>query len=163
MPLNPYLTLPDTGPVEEVPKPDVRAQAAQMLKDAQALPKAGAPGAPPTGATDNWLKGMTSDLPQPAQPKEGMFGGFGRALAGGAAEVGHQITGAANWAAQRTMEPTNPIRQGVEWANQTAGQSVQDWQESLSPQDRDLMAREWTSLDPHQTIWQGSPTTLCTP
>jgi hypothetical protein len=163
MALDPTLQLPEEQ-IEDVPHGapqsigNVRDQAAEMLRDASMLPKAGAPGAPPAGnATDAWLKGMTSALPMPPKPKEGMFTGAGRAFMGGAAELGHQATGAANWATQETLAPENPVRQAVGTANQVAGQSALDWQETLSPQDRELMARQWTSLDPHQTIWQGGP------
>jgi len=162
MALNPTLQLPDV-PIEETPSEpipgisDVRAQAAQMLKDAQALPRAGAPGAPPqTGATDSWLKDLSSSLPGRPAPKEGLFSGVGKAAAAGAAELGHQVTGAANWAAQR-LAPGSPVAGATNWANQVAGQSAQDWRDEMTPQERDLMAREWTTLDPHQTIWQGSP------
>src|SRR5208282_6843208 len=99
MALNPTLQLPET-PISDVPTGtapgirDIRAQAAQMLRDAQALPKAGAPGAPPVNpATDAWLKDMTANLPQQAQPTEGIFHGAGQALVGGAGEMAHQVTG----------------------------------------------------------------------
>ncbi len=160
MALNPYLQLPPGPPPDEAPDEgvgDVRKQAAEMLKMSPVAPRAGAPGAPPgPNPIDAWLKDMTASLPQPQQPKEGMFAGTGRALAGGAAELGHQITGAAAWAGNQ-IAPGSAVAKGLNWANETAGQSAQDWQESLSPQDRDLMARQWTTLDPHQTIWQGSP------
>ena len=135
------------------PQGNVREQAAEMLKESPVAPRAGAPGAPPGPNPMDFFH----DAPwKPATPKEGIFSGAGRAIGAGAAELGHQITGAAAWAGNQ-LAPGSAVSQGLNWANQTAGQSAQDWQETLSPQDRDLMAREWTTLDPAKSIWQGSP------
>src|SRR5271166_3036834 len=162
MALTPYLQLPDEQ-IEDVPHEppgniqDVKAQAAEMLRSSPVAPRAGAPGAPPgPNPTDAWLKDMTASLPQPAQPKEGLLHGVGTAIGGGAAELGHQITGLAAYAGNQ-IAPGSAVSRGLNWANTTAGQSAEDWQQTLSPQDRELMARQWTSLDPHQTIWQGGP------
>ena len=153
MALEPYLNLPESGqPDEEFRAPDVKKEAAEMLQQSPVAPRAAAPGGP---RIDDSAFFKDFAAPKPPAPKEGILTGVGRAIAGGAAELGHQVTGAANWAAQETLAPTNPIRQGIGWANQVAGQSAQDWQQTLSPEDRDLMARQWTTLDPHQTIWQG--------
>src|SRR5277367_6469669 len=153
MALNPYLDLPDTGPVEDVQPPDVRKEAAEMLQQSPVAPRSGAPGGPRVDDSDFFKQFAPS---KPAPPKESVFGGVGKAIASGAAELGHQVTGAAAWGLNRTA-PGTPLAQGANWLNQTAGQSAQDWRDEMTPQDRDLMAREWTTLDPHQTIWQGSP------
>ena len=163
MALDPTLTLPGGPQVEDVPQPDngpglaeLRQSAADLLKQSGFAPRAGAPGGPVPGNTD-FLSSLSSDLPgQPPKPKEGMFSGVGKAVASGAAELGHQITGAANWAANRAA-PGSAVAGATNWANNVAGQSAQDWRDEMTPQERDLMARQWTSLDPHQTIWQGSP------
>src|SRR5208282_1881247 len=160
MALNPTLRLPDTGPSDEPQGvgegydiADIRRSAADQLAQSGVAPRTGAPGAP---NNDSFLKRLEGALPQAPQPQEGMLHGVGTAIGAGAAELGHQITGAAAWAGNQ-IAPNSAVTKGLNWANQTAGQSAEDWQQSMTPQDRELMAREWTTLDPAKSIWQGSP------
>jgi hypothetical protein len=160
MALEPYLNLPEV-PSDETPDDggqDVRRQAAAMIKASPVAPRAGAPGAPPVDnqATDAWLKNMEGSLPQAPKPKEGILAGAGRQFAGAAAELGHQVTGLASWAGNQ-LAPDSAVTKGLNAANEVAGQSAQDWTSTMSPEEHDLAARTWTDLDPHQTIWQGSP------
>jgi Large polyvalent protein associated domain 39 len=151
MAFEPYLQLPETPDEEPAPQPNVRQEAAEMLQQSPVRPRPSAPGGPRVDDSSFFSQFAP---PKPTPPKEGILGGVGRAIAGGAAELGHQITGLAAYAGNE-LAPDTAISRGLNWANETAGQSAQDWQESMTPQDRDLMARQWTSLDPHQTIWQG--------
>ena len=156
MALDPYLKLPGGSDIEQdwTPPPEnVRQEASEMLQQSPVRPRAAAPGGP---RVDDSAFFKEFAPPQPAAPKESMVAGTGRALMGGAAELGHQITGAAAWAGNQ-LAPESTVTKGLNWANQVAGQSAEDWQQSLSPQDRDLMAKEWTTLDPAKSIWQGSP------
>src|SRR5271166_509404 len=133
MALEPYLKLPDSGvPDEEFHAPDIRKEASEMLQQSPVAPRAAAPGGP--RVDDSAFFKPWAAEPPPA-PKEGITHGLGTQIAKGAAELGSQITGAANWAANQTLAPTNPIRQGISWANQTAQQSVADYDQMMTPQD----------------------------
>ncbi len=158
MALNPTLQLPDV-PVDEPQRlqpqtiQNVRQQANEMLQESPVAPRPGALGSPPVDP--HVVTNFFADAPwKTAPPKEGIFGGAGHALVGGAGELAHQVTGLGAWAGNQ-IAPNSAISQGLSQVNRTIGNAAEDWKASMTPQDTDLMARQWTSLDPHQTIWQG--------
>src|ERR1017187_9070000 len=151
MALTPYLNLPDVPAEEPQPEPNVQQEAKEMLQQSPVRPRAEAPGGPRVDDSSFFKEFAPPVAPK---PKEGITHGVGTAIGAGAAELGHQVTGAAAWLGNE-IAPNSAVTKGLNWANDTAAQSAQDWQGMLTPEDHDLMARQWTTLDPHQTIWQG--------
>jgi hypothetical protein len=138
-----YEDVPPIAPPTPIPMRDVRNNA---------LPAAGTPGLD----NDALIKDAMS-LRQATQPKEHVWSGTGKAAAAGAAGLGAQIAGAGEYAASRAFGQNDYVTQAIRTGRQAAQQFAQDEVHKLTPQEQDEMSRQWTTLDPHQTIWQGGP------
>ena len=143
-------------PVEDVSAP---VQQAIPSRDSYAqirnenLPQPGTPG---VSADDPLMKAAMA-LRAPPPSKEGVLSGTGKKVMGGLAGIGSDIAGAAEYLGGKAFGQTNPITQGLHGVRTTAQEATNYWQNELTPQEQDLGERQWTSLDPHQTIWQGGP------
>ncbi len=118
------------------------------------------PNAPGTGAQSNPelddLLHKASTFGQPT-PKEHVWSGAGKAAASGLAGLGAQVAGAGEYAASRVFGPNDFETQMLHHLRGAAQSAAQNEMQKMTPEEQDDMARQWTSLDPHQTIWQGGP------
>src|SRR5882672_8604167 len=134
---------------------ELRADAADRMAASGLGNQPGGPGEPDQSPLDDLLQ-KAAQVGRPA-PKEHIWSGAGKALASGAAELGAQVAGAGEYVANRAFGPNDINASALHAVRTTAQQSAEDWRSEMTPQEQDELSRQWTSLDPHQTIWQGGP------
>lgn len=107
-------------------------------------------------------------LQPPSAPQAGgetEWADYGRAGVAGVGDLGQAAAGAGEYLANRVAgERNTPFEQGFgDLADQFAGgrrgatEFAQSWYDSMTPEARSRAEREVFTLDPNQTIWQGSP------
>lgn len=135
---------------------DLRADATQRLQGL-GMQRPGAPGTQAAGnpELDDLLHKASTFGQTP--PKEGMLAGTGKAVMGGLAGIGSQVAGLGEYAASRFTGPESGITQGLHAGRTLAQQGANYWQSELTPQEQELGERQWATLDPHKTIFQGGP------
>lgn len=144
---------PGTPEVEDVPAPPqtgIPGRKSYAAIRNSSLPTAGTPGIP----VDAQMMRDAMALKAPPASKENVLSGTGRALASGAAGLGADVLGAAEYGSNQILGD-NPVTSVLHGARTMAQASQQSWIDAMSPQEKDMMARQWTTLDPHKTIWQG--------
>lgn len=120
------------------------------------LAKPGSPGVP---VDMDMMRDAMALNPKPVQA-EHSWSGAGKAVAAGAAGLGAQVAGAAEYGAGRAFGQNDFVTQGLHAVRQGAQNFAQTELQKMTPEEQDEMARQWTTLDPHQTIWQGGPSQL---
>lgn len=107
-------------------------------------------------------------LQPPSAPQVGgetEWADYGRAAVAGVGDLGQAAAGAGEYLANRVAGARDtPFEQGFgDLADQFAGgrrgaaEFAQSWYDSMTPEARGRAEREVFTLDPNQTIWQGSP------
>jgi len=135
---------------------DLRADAAQRLQDI-GMQRPNAPGTQAAGnpELDDLLRKAATYGQAP--PKEGVLAGTGRAVMGGLAGIGSQVAGLGEYAASRFTGPDSGVTQGMHAVRTVAQEGQNYWQNELTPMEQELGERQWATLDPHKTIFQGGP------
>ena len=133
---------------------EIKADAASRLQSV-GLQQPNAPGTEGNPALDDLLKKAATYGQAP--PKEGVLSGTGKQIMGGLAGIGSQIAGAGEYLSRRTFGADYPVTQGLH-SIRNLGQEAQNyWSAELTPQEQELGERQWATLDPHKTIFQGGP------
>lgn len=98
---------------------------------------------------------LTLPTPEPEPEYQGALGGL---LKTGTAQVGEGLAGLGEYATrQLSVTAGTPVQYAFEDARDWLGQYKQSVYDRMSPEVLDLKGREFLTLDPDRTIWQGSP------
>src|SRR5678816_720878 len=122
------------------------------------------------GAPDTGFGSAFGDLLSraPSAPQAGgetQWSDYGRATVAGVGDLGTAATGAGEYLANRVAgERSTPFEQGFgdladlfTSGRHSSQEFAQSWYDSMTPEARARSEREVMTLDPNQTIWQGSP------
>ena len=133
---------------------DIRADANARLQG-MGMQQPAAPGTEGNPALDDLLKKAATYGQAP--PKEGVLSGTGKQVMGGLAGLGGQVAGLGEYTSRRYFGAQNPVTQALHSVRTAAQEGQNYWSAELTPQEQELAERKWTTLDPHQTIFQGGP------
>lgn len=112
------------------------------------------------------LNALNQEITRTGPPADepGLFGDIGRTLGAGTVETGGMLIGAAEYAARQLGDDSNfgqyLINQAVEPlsdARRATMKYSEDILAGMSQDSQDQIRRQWLTLDPEQTIWQGGP------
>jgi len=147
------------------PRPTYGGLLAQAQQERQQAPSAGellpglpgARGAPSATSTRGGLDDLGQMLAGMRQQNQGppsKLGGWAHGLAATGAEAAGAIASGLKTAGEQVLG-NNVTSAGLGYIRNGLYNFAQSQQDKLSPEEQDRLQRQWTSLDPSNTAWQG--------